>query len=132
MTRPVSLEKLFDAARAVQKNAYAPYSKFNVGAALLSADGRIYRGCNVENASYGLTMCAERSALASAISDGVDRFSAIAIVTPAATPCPPCGMCLQTLSEFGKELKIYLITDDAEQETSLTNLLPNIFDKDYL
>ena len=120
------------AARQAQANAYAPYSNFRVGAALLAEDGSVHAGCNVENASYGLTICAERSAIACAVAAGVQRFTAIAIATPAPEPCPPCGMCLQTLSEFSEELDVYLVADGQVEETTLRALLPRTFDKNFL
>ena len=95
-----ALKKLLMAAQAARRQAYAPYSKFRVGAALLLADGKIVTGCNVENASYGLTICAERVAVTKALSAGQRKFQAIAIVAPCALPTP-CGACRQVLAEFG-------------------------------
>jgi len=95
-----TLKKLLVAAQAAQRRAYAPYSKFRVGAALLLANGKIFTGCNVENASYGLTICAERVAIAKAVSEGCRKFQAIAIVAPCTAPTP-CGACRQVLAEFG-------------------------------
>lgn len=95
-----TVRKLLAAARAAQRRAYAPYSQFPVGAALLTVSGRIISGCNVENASYGLTLCAERVALARAVSDGHRKFRAIAIVAPG-RHVTPCGACRQVLAEFG-------------------------------
>jgi cytidine deaminase len=95
------LEQLFTQARAAAESAYAPYSKFRVGAALLAADGRVFTGCNVENRSFGLSICAERGAVMKAVSDGGRRFTALAISTPdSPTPVGPCGACRQVLSEF--------------------------------
>src|SRR4051812_19314839 len=93
-------KKLLAAAKAAQRNAHAPYSKFRVGAALLTKSGKIYTGCNVENASYGLTICAERVAITKAVSDGHRHFQAIAVVCPSRQPTP-CGACRQFLAEFG-------------------------------
>ena len=95
-----ALKKLLMAAQAARRQAYAPYSKFRVGAALLLADGKIVTGCNVENASYGLTICAERVAVTKALSAGQRKFQALAIVAPCALPTP-CGACRQVLAEFG-------------------------------
>lgn len=99
------------AARAAARNAYAPYSRYKVGAALLAADGTVYRGCNVENASYGLTNCAERTALFKAVSEGRRRFAALAIAGGAAdSPARPCGACRQALSEFcGPDMPVAVV-----------------------
>ena len=92
--------RLLDVARAVRARAYAPYSRFRVGAAVLDERGRIFAGCNVENASYGLTVCAERNAIAAAVAAGARQIRAIAIVTAARPPAPPCGACRQVIDEF--------------------------------
>ena len=121
---------LLSAARAVSLKAYAPYSRFRVGAALLGSDGKLYTGCNVENASYSLTLCAERNALFHAIAAGCRTFRALAIV--AQRPVPPCGACLQALAEFcPPQIPIFLDAFDAERstpvETTLGALFPNPF-----
>ena len=106
-------KELFSAAVKAAENSYSPYSHFRVGAALMAADGRIFTGCNIENASYSLTNCAERTAVFKAVSEGVTKFKAIAIAGSAtddfSKPCAPCGACLQVLSEFcGDELVVIL------------------------
>ena len=115
-------------AVAARERAYAPYSGFAVGAALLAADGRIFTGCNVENASYGLTICAERTALFKAISEGARKFEAIAIACGKG-PCAPCGACRQVLHEFAPDLPV-IMADAAGREVRearLGELLPEGF-----
>jgi len=125
--------KLVRAARAARRRAYAPYSRFQVGAAVL-AGSRIHVGCNVENASYGLTVCAERTAVASAVAAGARRISAVAVASGTAPPTPPCGMCLQTLAEFGgPDLPVLLVgAGGARETTTLGELLPRAFTKRFL
>ncbi|MBQ4116590.1 MAG: cytidine deaminase [Clostridia bacterium] len=111
-----------------QKNAYAPYSNFKVGAALLCSDGRVYKGCNIENSSYPVTICAERTAVASAIADGNREFKAI-VITGGDDYCYPCGMCRQTLAEFADE-EFRIVLAKSENETKvykLGELLPESF-----
>ncbi|KNH20228.1 cytidine deaminase [Priestia megaterium] len=96
----VEPKQLIDEAIAASKQAHVPYSQFHVGAALLTTDGKIYRGCNIENASYGLTNCAERTAIFKAVSEGDKQFSAIAVVGDTDGPISPCGACRQVLAEF--------------------------------
>lgn len=98
--RTVEPKQLIDEAIAASKQAHVPYSHFHVGAALLTTDGKIYRGCNIENASYGLTNCAERTAIFKAVSEGDKQFSAIAVVGDTDGPISPCGACRQVLAEF--------------------------------
>ena len=121
-----ALEK---AARAAAANAYVPYSRFAVGAALLTADGQMFSGCNVENAAYGLTNCAERTAVFSArAATRMSEITAICIYTPTPTPTPPCGSCRQVLNEFGPTMHVRLICDgDQVIDTSLDALLPGAF-----
>lgn len=116
------------AAEAARANAYAPYSKFRVGAALEAADGAVFVGCNVENASYGLTNCAERTAIAAAVVAGHRDFRRIVIVTDAATPVSPCGACRQVLREFGPHLEVISYGTATEQRWTMTDLLPDAFD----
>ena len=123
---------LVEAAIGAMKNAYAPYSHFHVGAALLDADGKIWTGCNIENASYPATICAERSALSAAVSAGVREFAAIAIVGgPSGVItdlCTPCGICRQVLNEFcSSELLVYLGHADGINVLTLGELLPHSF-----
>jgi cytidine deaminase len=116
-----------DAARA---SAYAPYSNFHVGAALLCDDGTIQRGCNVENASYGATICAERTAVSAAVARGARRFLAIAVAGPEGVAVGPCGICRQVLSEFSPDGALRVITRDAAgevQATTIGALLPSPF-----
>jgi len=121
----VEIERWFTAARAVRERAYAPYSHFKVGAALIAADGRIFAGCNVENISFGLTMCAERVAIGRALAEGVTDFVAIAIVADTAVPVSPCGACRQVLAEFHPQLPVHLGTLHGSSETFLlSELLP--------
>lgn len=126
-------EKLIAAARAARDNAHAPYSKFRVGAALLGKSGRIYTGCNVENASYGLTICAERTAIVKAVSEGERQFEAIAVVTDVEKLTPPCGACRQFISEFCVDIPVILanLTGKVERESS-AHLLPRAFDSSFL
>lgn len=120
--------KLLAAAKRAQRHAHAPYSKFRVGAALLTRSGKIYTGCNVENASYGLTVCAERVALTKAVSEGHRQFKAIAVVAPSAA-LSPCGACRQVLAEFGDLLVVCADSRDARKvrRYRLTELLPHAF-----
>jgi cytidine deaminase len=130
---PESLEQLIDAARRVQQHAYAPASRFRVGAALLANDGSIFVGCNVENASYGLTICAERAAVCAGVAAGARRFHTVVISTDLDEPARPCGACRQVLAEFGPTMKVILIgRGSVRRETTLATLLPDpfTFDRD--
>src|SRR4029079_7789285 len=123
------------AASRARDRAYAPYSSYQVGAALLAADGRIFAGCNVENASYGLALCAERSAVAQAIAAGQKSFVALVVVTAGPEPGSPCGMCRQTLSEFASDLPIGLaIAGDGAPRVmkNLRELFPEAFRGDLV
>ena len=129
----ISHEALLAEADAGAANAYIPYSKFRVGAALLNEAGEIFRGCNVENVSYGLTICAERTAIVSAVAAGRQKFKRIAIVqgagqTGADQPCWPCGACRQVLAEFNPDLEVIFRDGAGYKVTSLRELLPHSFD----
>lgn len=120
--------KLLETARKAMAKAYAPYSRFKVGAAIFTASGKIFTGCNVENASYGLTICAERSASVSAVSAGERRFKAVAIIASGRKPACPCGACLQVLSEFATtDMNILMASSGnlkAVKTARLSELLP--------
>jgi cytidine deaminase len=126
-------DQLLEAARAAREHAFAPFSKFRVGAALETDGGTVVTGCNVENATYGLTICAERVAVVKAISEGHRRFTRIAIVADTSNPTPPCGACRQILWEFGGNLEVLL--GDLRGHTaqfSLKDLLPQPFDASFM
>ncbi|WP_027340796.1 cytidine deaminase [Halonatronum saccharophilum] len=107
-------KKLIEMAKKARERAYVPYSKFKVGAALLTEDGEIYTGCNVENSSYGLSNCAERTAIFKAVSEGHKEFKTIAIVADTKRACPPCGACRQVIVEFGKDIKVIMVNLEGE------------------
>jgi len=132
------IQELMQAAQAAYQHSYVPYSRFPVGAALLTypdADGKrqIIQGCNVENASFGLAICAERVAITKAISEGQQRFQAIAITAKHANPCFPCGTCLQFIREFGADIEIFFETEQREVvRHSIQEMLPYAFTSDDL
>ena len=127
-SNPLKFRKLLAAAKAAQRNAHAPYSKFRVGAALLTKSGKVYTGVNVENASYGLTNCAERVAVGKAVSEGHRKFQAIAVVAPS-TALSPCGACRQVLAEFGDCIVICADSRNTRRVRIhlLSELLPHTF-----
>jgi cytidine deaminase len=123
---------LIDNASEAMKKAYAPYSKFSVGCAVRGESGTVYQGCNVENASYGATICAERVAITQAIAQGEKTIVELAVITSSAEPCMPCGLCLQVIAEFAKpQLKISSSSADKKKvaELQLSDLLPHSFNK---
>lgn len=130
----VSPERLLDLAREAALRAYAPYSRFHVGAAMLFAGGEVIQSCNVENASYSLTICAERAGVVSMISQGRSNPLAIAVVGShedsddyMTVPCPPCGACRQTLAEFSPDMLVVLASENGAEVYSLNELLPLTF-----
>jgi cytidine deaminase len=123
-----ALRRLEKTARSAAARAYAPYSEFPVGAAVLGRTGRVYAGCNVENASYGLCTCAERSAVFSAVAAGERAIRAVAVYTPTPLPTAPCGACRQVIHEFGPEALVVCLCDGKSRiETRLSSLLPAAF-----
>ncbi len=125
--------QLCDAALLASARAYAPYSRFRVGAALRCADGTIVTGCNVENASYPAGICAERTALASAVAAGHREFTSIAVATESGQPAPPCGICRQVLAEFAPKLRVIAVTSEGlSTEWTLDDLLPSPFSPAWL
>jgi len=126
-------DKLIEAALAVRQNAFAPFSKFQVGAALEDDSGRIHTGCNVENATYGLTVCAERVAVFKAISEGARRFRRVAVAADTDLLTPPCGACRQILWEFCGDVEIVLVNLAGKTESHrLKDLFPRPFDVSFL
>jgi cytidine deaminase len=124
----IDWETLLRRATEARARAHAPYSRFQVGAALLAEDGRTFEGANVENASYGLCICAERSAVASAVTAGARRFRALVVVTGATPPATPCGMCRQTLAEFPPSFPVRCYAPDGTYlERTVEALLPDAF-----
>ncbi|MEO7659136.1 MAG: cytidine deaminase [Pyrinomonadaceae bacterium] len=128
-----SEKELIEAATAVRKHAYAPFSQFEVGAALETDDGEIIDGCNVESASYGLTVCAERVAIWKAISQGKRKIKCIAVVADTEDLTPPCGVCRQIIWEFGGDIPVVMANLKGKTETvQMKELLPRAFDTKFL
>jgi cytidine deaminase len=133
MTDALLLEKLVTLANEARARAYAPYSHYRVGAAIATASGQLFAGCNVENASYGAGVCAERNAIGQMVAAGAAEPTVCVVVTKGPTAASPCGICRQVLSEFAREMRIVLIAvadtgeELARRETRLTALLPDAF-----
>lgn len=123
---------MVEQARAVQQRAYAPYSNFRVGAALEALSGEVFVGCNVENASYGLTICAERAALVGAVGAGIRQFRRIVVVTDTEPPAAPCGACRQMLGEFGIDLVVEAVGPSSTKRWRIRELLPDSFGPESL
>ena len=122
------IAKMREAALFASENAYCPYSSFPVGASILTADGTIFSGCNVENASYGLTICAERNAVFQAVTRGHRSIRAVVVVAPTELPTPPCGACRQVINEFGPDADVFIFSKHAKvQKFNLKQLLPEAF-----
>jgi len=125
----VNIEQLIEEAKKAREKAYVPYSKFGVGAALLTTDGKIYHGCNIENAAYSMCNCAERTALFKAYSEGDRDFQMLAVVADTERPCSPCGACRQVISELcPRDMKVVLTNLQGDiQEITVKDLLPSAF-----
>jgi cytidine deaminase len=123
----VSEDELIEAARAVRAKAYAPYSGFLVGAAVLTDTGQIHVGCNVENASYGATICAERSAISKMVASGETKIVTVAVFVDDTEPAMPCGICRQVIAEFGPHAEIISATPRETKRSSIDRLLPDAF-----
>ncbi|MGH7529115.1 MAG: cytidine deaminase [Gemmatimonadales bacterium] len=119
-------------AREAMRHAWAPYSEFPVGAAIEAADGRVFTGCNVESASYGVTICAERMALGAAVVAGARRLQRLVVATDVDPPAAPCGACRQLLAEFGLDLEVVAVGPASERRWTLRALLPDAFTKEHL
>lgn len=130
--RPVAPERLVTLAVEARTHAYAPYSRFRVGAALEADSGEVFRGCNVENASYGLAVCAEQAAVASAVARGRRRFRRLVVATGGERAVAPCGRCRQVLAEFGTELVVYGVANGDCMRWRLKELIPEHFGPDDL
>lgn len=126
------MKELVEAARMARENAYAPYSRFKVGAAVLGKSGRIYTGCNIENASFGLTNCAERTAVFKAVSEGEQALTLLAVIADTDRPASPCGACRQVMAEFGIRRVIMCNMHGQEEVAGIEELLPYSFTKSDL
>jgi cytidine deaminase len=126
---PEMLQKLIAEARKARQFAYAPYSHVQVGAALLAKDGTIFTGCNVEVSNFSATVCAERTAVVKAVSQGVQEFTAVAVIADRPVPVSPCGQCRQTLNQFGPEMEVIMATTQSDEVEimSVSELLPRAF-----
>jgi len=124
-------QRLYEAAKKARKNAYVPYSDFPLAAALLTKDGKIFTGVNIENAAYGSTMCAERTAIFKAVSEGYTEFEALLLLSDTKKPVTPCGACRQVINEFSKEIDIIMTTYNKDEIVKKNKeLLPGSFNKD--
>jgi len=130
----VNIEQLIDEAKLAREKAYVPYSKFGVGAALLTKDGKVYHGCNIENAAYSMCNCAERTALFKAYSEGDRDFQLMAVIADTDRPCSPCGACRQVISELcPRDMKVILTNLKGDiQEITVAELLPGAFSPEDL
>jgi len=129
----MTADQLVEAALQARLKAFAPYSNYKVGAALLAGSGKIYTGCNVENATYGLSVCAERVALLKAISEGERHFTRIAVSSESDPPATPCGSCRQLLWEFAGDIEVILVNPQGHRAThQLKSLFPEAFDHSFL
>lgn len=123
--------KLIKKAKEVREKAYNPYSNFAVGAALLTEDDKVFTGCNVENVSYGLTVCAERTAIFNAVTAGYTKFKALAVVADTRQPVAPCGACRQVLAEFGDSIKVIMLNMNGDENIlKISDLLPLAFNQE--
>jgi cytidine deaminase len=123
----MDLSVLVKMAEAAREHAYAPYSQFRVGAALLAESGKVYAGCNVENATYGATICAERAAVCAMVAAGETKLLALAVFSDASPPATPCGICRQVLAEFADDASVVVATPRMQRVLSLAELLPDRF-----
>ncbi|MDN3018570.1 cytidine deaminase [Paenibacillus sp. BSR1-1] len=130
----MNIVQLIEEAKSAREKAYVPYSKFGVGAALLTTDGKVYKGCNIENAAYSMCNCAERTALFKALSEGDKDFQMLAVIADTERPCSPCGACRQVISELcPKEMKVVLTNLKGDiQEMTVEDLLPGAFSPEDL